>query len=351
MRGPSGQPGRLDAARRILVAGLARGVALAALAGLAACAPLPRPFQPPVKAGPRSIPGVAAPAGILVAGVADAPAPLARSLAEAMASGLRRASLPARLPDDLPPGFRPLYRIEGRLRTGPRVDGRRPYLLLWELRDAEKAVVGRYLQSGHLDSGPTAGGGDPLARAVREEAARYMAESIRGEPTGPLGVPLPPVEASVRIAVEVAPDAPGDGARSLSRALESVLAKSGLVVVVNPDRETFRVEGRVRATPAGRGVETVEVTWRLLAPDGGEVGIISQKSDVAAGSLDGPWGPVARAVAAGAADGVVALVDRYRLERGRLAGEAEWSARPGGGSPFTGNDRPDIEGASPGAGL
>ena len=56
--------------------------------------------------------------------------------------------------------------------------------------------------------------------------------------------------------------------------------------------------------------QSVTVDWTVLAPDGARIGTVSQSNAVPAGSLDGAWGPVARAVAENGAQGIVAMLRR-----------------------------------------
>ena len=60
-------------------------------------------------------------------------------------------------------------------------------------------------------------------------------------------------------------------------------------------------------TPGG-AADHVAVAWRVVAPDGGEVGAFVQNGQVEPGSLDGAWGGVADAIAEGAALGVAEVL-------------------------------------------
>ena len=52
------------------------------------------------------------------------------------------------------------------------------------------------------------------------------------------------------------------------------------------------------------------VDWSVIDPDGEEIGSINQANNIPAGALDGPWGDIAFAIATGATEGIVALLDR-----------------------------------------
>jgi hypothetical protein len=75
------------------------------------------------------------------------------------------------------------------------------------------------------------------------------------------------------------------------------------------DRESFVLTGKVQLSPPASGRQQVKVSWALLrAADGSQIGEISQENAVPAGSLDGPWGDIAFAVANAAAPGVAQLL-------------------------------------------
>jgi hypothetical protein len=116
------------------------------------------------------------------------------------------------------------------------------------------------------------------------------------------------------IAVEGVTGAPGDGDRSLARAIAAALRHANLRVAdADPPRQSYRLSGRIEIAPPLEGRQQVKVRWALKRPDGGEIGQVSQENAVPAGSLDGPWGDVAYAVAMAAAPGIAALVERAKL--------------------------------------
>ena len=56
--------------------------------------------------------------------------------------------------------------------------------------------------------------------------------------------------------------------------------------------------------PGREGRQPVEVVWIVSHADGTEIGTVRQGNTVAAGSLDGPWGPMAAVIGAAAVEGI-----------------------------------------------
>ncbi|MBT6440877.1 MAG: hypothetical protein HOK61_00495 [Alphaproteobacteria bacterium] len=116
------------------------------------------------------------------------------------------------------------------------------------------------------------------------------------------------------IAVMPVDGAPGDGREALTRAMIRSLAQAGHPVTEDFDAAALILAGSVYVAPNGAGQEAVTIEWSLMHPDGRRLGTISQENTIPAGTLDGAWGPVADAIAAGGADGIVALVQEAVLQ-------------------------------------
>jgi len=116
------------------------------------------------------------------------------------------------------------------------------------------------------------------------------------------------------IAVMPVDGAPGDGREALTRAMARSLKQAGHPVTEDFDAAALILAGSVYVAPNGAGQEAVTIEWSLMHPDGRRLGTISQENTIPAGTLDGAWGPVAGAIAAGGADGIVALVQEAVLQ-------------------------------------
>jgi uncharacterized lipoprotein YmbA len=269
----------------------------------AQCQPLPRPFaddRPPADSPLLSPPDSA---GIMVLPVMGAPTPAARALASAMAAALRAADVPA----STDAHNQRSYRLLSTAREKPLDGGRSEIALAWELRNAAGDAIGRQTQT--LVE-PNAGwrAGD---KALAEDAVRQVAPSLAKLVAG--DAPLPAVGVDPVVALRGISGAPGDGARSLLRAMSNALGRANVAVAAEPgDKSNFVLTATVDAGPPASGKQPVKVTWTLAKPDGSEVGRVNQENAVPAGSLDHAWGDIAYAVANAAAPGIVAIIERAK---------------------------------------
>ena len=142
-----------------------------------------------------------------------------------------------------------------------------------------------------------------LLHAVANQAAPAIAKLVQDEPPKAAEVAEP------LLAVRAVTGAPGDGARALPRAMDFALRRVHVAIAEKAeDRESYVLTGRVELSPPASGRQQVRVSWALRRADGSEIGEISQENAVPAGSLDGPWGDIAFAVANAAAPGVAQLI-------------------------------------------
>jgi hypothetical protein len=103
--------------------------------------------------------------------------------------------------------------------------------------------------------------------------------------------------------------APGDGNSALAAALQAELSKSG-VPIASAGATAYRVEGVVKLGAATDGKQPVQIDWNVKDPAGKRLGTVTQKNEVAAGSLDSSWGKTADAAASAAAQGILKLLPR-----------------------------------------
>ncbi len=102
--------------------------------------------------------------------------------------------------------------------------------------------------------------------------------------------------------------APGDGATSLTQAIQSELSRNGMSVTGQASTSGYRVEGVVRVGQANGGKQPIQIDWNVKDPQGKRLGTVSQKNEIPEGSLDGAWGKTADAAAAAAAQGIIKLL-------------------------------------------
>lgn len=143
----------------------------------------------------------------------------------------------------------------------------------------------------------------PVVQAVTERAVTALAMHFPA--TGGN------LEADLRIFVPDIESVPGDGGKSLPLALRNALRAAGMNIVAAAAPGAIRIEGRVLVSEQGQN-QLVTLSWRVLDGSGAEIGQVNQSNPVAAGRLEGNWGEIAFAAAAGAADGVIPLLEDYR---------------------------------------
>ncbi len=197
-------------------------------------------------------------------------------LAEAMAEALRQRELPAFVGI----GNANSMFLDGQVEHG---------VLTWRLFDRDGTELGRHSQPASLPE-----------TLLAAQAADILA---------PLALPSP---SRLRVSLQIV-EAPGDGTASLHRAIQAALAASAGAEIVSPDAPAdYRVEGRVRLSDGPPGQDLVDVAWTLQDAEGRELGVARQAAPVPRGMLSGPWGRVARDIAAGGAEGIAEILAQTR---------------------------------------
>ncbi len=102
--------------------------------------------------------------------------------------------------------------------------------------------------------------------------------------------------------------APGDGRKSLARALKKELSRNGVKLASNATNDAYKVVGVVKMGKPKSGRQSIDIKWRVLDPEGRDLGVVSQNNSIQQGSLDGSWGKTADAAAAAAAKGILELL-------------------------------------------
>jgi hypothetical protein len=274
---------------------------------LGGCFSLPMPFQP--DQSPSPAPGALVrppPARIVVpppsaAGLTDQ---AARRFAASLAGALQELEVPATAAGIANPQYSLLVNAE-----------------------SEAGLVRLTYSLAGSDGKPIAAAGGPrpvpaqawvdaraeTLSATAKEAAPAIARMLatvearrRETTTGALAERLPSA------AISPITGAPGDGARSLDRAIRAALGREGVIVSDQGGGGEFTVSGRVSTTPVGRGQERIEVVWVVSRADGMELGRVAQLNEIPRGSLNGLWGDVAVIVADQAAQGVAEVIRRHR---------------------------------------
>jgi len=124
-----------------------------------------------------------------------------------------------------------------------------------------------------------------------------------------VAAPAPATAGPPAAAVPSLTGAPGDGNSALAAALQAELARNG-VNSAGQTSSAYRVEGVVKIGAAADGKQPVQIDWNVKDPQGKRLGTVTQKNEIAAGSLDGTWGKTADAAAAAAAQGILKLIPK-----------------------------------------
>lgn len=268
---------------------------------LAACGQIPRPFQPEHKGG-NALLELRDAAGIVVEPVVGTPGAGGQALAEAVAAALRDRAIPAATGG----GNLASRRLYGRAAVRPLPGGREEILLSWEMRDPDGGRAGTLTQRHGAAAGAWAAGTPAQLAALAEAAAPDVAAQVQGPAIEAAAIPGFP---KARLVVLDLVGAPGDAADSLPRALESALQAAKLPVSDRIGDSDLLVLGDVALASEQGGLQVVSIRWSVIsARDDQELGEIAQQNVVPAGSLDGPWGPVADEVARAAASGLIDLL-------------------------------------------
>ncbi len=275
-------------------------VALAA-AFFAACQPVPRPFAPAPDARHSATLEQSDHGGIVVLAVAGVAEPIAQGMAAGMAKALRDRNVPAATGG----GNRRSRFLQGWVTTQPASRGRVRIDLVWDLFDADGRVIGSKPVRREVVGYRWEGGDRMLLDELATVAAQAIAALVQ-EPAaaGAASVPRPPLH------VAAVTGAPGDGGVALRRAMTRALGGAGFRLSDAPVSGALVIAGRVALSPPREGRQTAEIIWAVRRAEGTELGRLTQKNAVPAGSLDGAWGPTARAIADAAVGGVRDLLDR-----------------------------------------
>ncbi|MHA1568258.1 MAG: hypothetical protein ACTSXZ_02210 [Alphaproteobacteria bacterium] len=278
---------------------------------LAGCQPLPRPFAHDGTAG-NALLDLAGSGGIVVRPVVGAPAAARGRFAAALAAALRDAGLPAVTEG----GNGASLILEGRA-VGPTIVGeaaaRGELMLFWFLKGPDGGEIGRHEQRETVPAAAWRRGDPALISFISGKAAERLARIVRGGES--LAVAPRP---ELKLVVWPVDGAPGDGGRSLTSAVKSVLRRSQVALRPVASDDTFVLLGSVYRKPAAGGRERVSIRWTLIRPDGREIGSVDQANTVPTGQLDGPWGAIALAIAESATPAILSLVEAARKD-GRAA--------------------------------
>lgn len=268
---------------------------------LAACQPLPRPFQTPAfvkDENPLLV--LRDVVGVTVLPPDGLPADQAARLADAVATALRDAGLPAAVAE----GNRGSFILRGAAVVHQLSAREDELAILWQIEGRDGSILGGIRQREPvvhgLADGPPPAHLAQIAQRTAAELAPLMQDTVPGE------------QVPVTVAVHSVQGAPSDGNTRLRRALEQLLRERGVRIAEARDADPHTVVATVTMGSPSAGEQDIAIRWVLLAPDGAEIGEVNQENRIPAGSLDRGWGDTALLAAEEAADGIAAIVERLR---------------------------------------
>ncbi len=279
-----------DLLRRFLIAGLF-------LSLLAACGPIPKPFQA-APGAKEANPLLAIPdgAGVTVAPVQGADAALTGPLTEAMVAELQKVGIPASSGAALTNGIL----MEG---IAAWRDGRAD--IQWVLTDPDGKEVAA-VSANAASTRQAFQDGDPaLVKILAERGAALVGTALGTE----YAVSVIQ-EGARRVAVVGVEGAPGDGNRALSRAMTAVLKDAGVPLADAPEDAALLLAGAVTLEALDDGQERVQILWWLMDGDGTVLGKLDQENIIPAGSLNQRWGGAAYDAALANVAAVQEILDR-----------------------------------------
>jgi hypothetical protein len=291
-----------------------RLVAAAALLVLNACGEVPHPFEDD-KLGPHAdLLAIPDAPGVVVETVEGVPAGAGTILAEAMAEALRRHEVLA----STAPGNARSFHLQGLAEASAN-----GVELHWSMRNAAGIEIGSDSQHIAVPLGEFPDDQAPQVTAAlgaaASAAAPELAELIENQAPKER-------EPSRHLLVRDVEGAPGDGSKSLKRALLFLLKRDGTALTDDASRpDTVTIAGTVDATPAASAQDHLKIQWHVLAPDGSEAGVVSQENDVPVKAIEGQWGDLAMAVATAAAPDITRVAATV-LSSPALAGKVGYAA-------------------------
>ena len=266
-----------------------------AVALLAACQPVPKPFSHD-GAPPRELLALSDAQGINVLPLTDRAGQPLELLTRQMVDALQAQNIPASYDSS----GQSSYLLLGYFNTPPAKPA-----LIWTLQTQQGDVIGRVAQPLETQSGRTASllHRDAFVRPATAIAAMVQSDAPRENVTPPLHVG------------EVA-GAPGDGNTRLRAAIEQILPRTGLELVPGEAVDSLVLTATVKVAAPRAGAQLVEIAWTVWDPFGVEVGTIAQARPVDAGSLDESWGLIANEAALAGAAGVAEMIRQIDWSQG-----------------------------------
>ena len=280
-----------------------RSLPLLLIAGLAACQPLPQPFQSDGRA--RAANTLLRPVGetsMFIVPVAGLPDAEGKALADAVAVALAEKDIPAS--------------------TTARSRLSSVLTVTLEPRGADAAWSWTERHPDNRQEGQT---GQMLGLALPrlnepasvKQAAKTIAAGISSHINQALAAAAPVETGPAKLAVKECTGAPGDGNRSLRQAMRELLILGGQPPLPDTAGADYVIGCDVKVWQDGPSSERVAIEWVLLDNAGSRLGEVKQGNRIPRGQLAQAWGNTAHIIAQGGWQGLSEIIETRR--RGKPA--------------------------------
>ena len=274
-----------------------------ALLAVAACQPLPRPFQPDDKRlNAADFARLGTRGGIIVAVPALEHQANAERLASLVAAALRDRDIPAIA------GLQDLsnrYVLNGNARTETRVGETVAISGIWRLIDPRGQDVMQFAVAQPVDQESWRNGEVATLALLADRVATEMARQFaRPSPSPQTAIATP----TARVTIWSIGGLTDERSGALNTITQTALRARGITVVGADDPDALVLSGWVDRDTNGADTERIVIEWTVLRPNGEEVGIMSQSNVVAVGDFERYWNDVAPIIASAAADGLIEML-------------------------------------------
>ncbi len=267
-----------------------------AVYGLAACGAVPQPFAPEARSDALKT-SLLPPqgSGLWMGGFKGLPEAQAVQVAGTLLATLHAEGIPASAERRNEASLL----LDGEAAIEETPDGLRRVDLHWTLRAAGGGPIGEVRVGKALPAEIWERDPRPLEE-LAVAAARKLAKLVRQEKSS-----QPPRPA---LAIWPVDGVSADGQRALARALYQALAEAGVPLAAKDQEPGLILLGDIRLGPEAQGQQPIALRWSLIHPNGETIGTFTQANAIPAGEMNAAWGSLAPAIAAGATEGVVALI-------------------------------------------
>jgi hypothetical protein len=291
-----------------------RALILGALALLAGCGELPKPFAHSGANLSNPLLQLADGGGVQVVAAPGLFEGIAEPLLAAAVNGLARANVPATINGDLAGVLRLTGDVVIEIGNPGDAETAR---FIWRLEDAVGNEVGAFDQTITGDAPGWLAEDREIFEIIAADAGQRIAEILRGDGPSAAGAAPPSTPFGPLLYLVGVDGAPGDGNAALVRSLKLVVARGGGRIADNLDNATHLVMGSVEVSGAKSDSQLLVVSWAVTGLDGIEMGKVTQSNRVPKTLTAGRWGGLAYAIAQGAGEGIFDILERANLAPAR----------------------------------